>query len=81
MSHRVHLALAALSLLLPSIATGCGTAKSITAAAACNTLILSIGEAQQLEAERAVADIRTVSSVCRRLEAMTASDAGVDGAL
>jgi hypothetical protein len=56
---------------------GCGTAQSVTSATACSTLLIAIGEARQLEPERAVADIRTVSAVCRRLQ--DAPDAGTDG--
>ena len=69
---------AALFFVLFAALASCGTAQSITSAAACNSLIISIGEARQLAPERAVADIRTVSAVGRRLQ--DAPDAGaVDG--
>lgn len=61
-----------------ALAASCGTAQSITSAAACSTLITSIGEARHLAPERAVADIRAVGAVCRRLQ-QDAPDAGVDG--
>lgn len=63
--------------VIAAVLSACGSAQSITAGVACNTLIVAIGEAHQLDAERAVADIHTVSAVCRRLE--VTPDAGVDG--
>ena len=50
-------------------ATSCGStpAARTTTAAACSTLIVSLGEAEHLEPERATADIRAVAAVCRRL--------------
>lgn len=81
--HRRRLALAWLGALaalgalagLGALSAGCASARSITAGAACSTLIVAIGEARQLAPERAVADIRTVSAVCRRLQ--DSPDAGV----
>ena len=53
---------------LTLLAASCGsTATRTTTAAACSTLIVSLGEAP-LEPERAAADIRTVAQICRRLE-------------
>ena len=51
---------------------GCGAAGRVSTAAACATVIASIGEAQHLEPERALADLDNVSAACRRL----APDAG-----
>jgi hypothetical protein len=56
---------------LTILAASCGStpAARTTTAAACNTLIVSLGEAEHLEPERATADIRAVAAVCRRLHA------------
>lgn len=55
--------------------SACGAAGTVSSSAACGTLMSSIGEAQHLDPERAVADIRTVAAVCRRLQSV---DAGAD---
>ena len=52
---------------------GCGAAGRVSAATACSGLLVSIGEARHLAPERALADIESVSAVCRRLDA---ADAG-----
>ncbi len=54
---------------LTLLAASCGsTSPRVTSAAACNALIVSLGEAEHLAPERATADIRTVTAVCRRLQ-------------
>ncbi len=54
---------------LALLAASCGStaASRTTTAAACSALIVSLGEAEHLEPERATADIRAVAAVCRRL--------------
>lgn len=56
-----------------AMASGCGAAGRVSTSAACSGLLVSIGEAPHLEPERALADIESVSAVCRRLDA---ADAG-----
>ena len=65
-------ALAATIAILTAASAGCGAAGRVSTATACATVIAALGEAQHLEPERALADIESQSSICRRL----APDAG-----
>lgn len=55
---------------------GCGSATTVSGGAACSSLMLLIGERRDYEPARTIADIETVSEVCRRLAAPPAVDAG-----
>jgi len=51
----------------PLLVSGCGaTAQRTTATTACSALLITIGEADGIEAERAEADRQTVREVCAR---------------
>ena len=58
---------AAVVVVVALLLCGCGaTAQRTTATAACSTLLIAIGEASGIEAERAEADRQTVREVCVR---------------
>jgi len=63
-----HLASVVFVALISLLLVSCASAASVTSAVACSSLLVQIGEAEHLDADRAVADIRTVSAVCTRLQ-------------
>lgn len=60
--------------LLTAATSGCGGAQQVSGGAACSSLMLLIGERRDYTPERAQADIASVSEVCHRLAAPTASE-------